>query len=957
MFPLDFQTARPGNPLFCHQEFLEKLEQNRSNAVGKRAALVLHRLLIDERRQPYKSTQGINRGWRRSRLGGQGGSHFYLWWAPRGAPPLKELAEFEETTPGSVFLRDIRHHDDHSPVNPHSLQDHYIEFGAKELRSDYVPEPWTQVQSRFASAKGLVRILKGHPGSGKTTALWNATDQATRQSALYVTYSPDLAGLARDHFEKYSPKQKQFRVTTFPQLLLDILGNQAPIPPLAQCRARFLADLAGFSPRALGPWADNKDALFDELHAHWAGEAVPLPAGRFAAALNGHLSERVYREKRERVLGKVGLSAVSDVLTVLARREEKPLTERYFPDLAIAWKAVEKLAQSLPAWLAAIDCVAVDEVQDLTPIEALCPVLLVAAIRKAGNRFATLLVAGDEAQTIRPTDFEWGWFQDMVHSLLGDAIEFKLPTNLRSPRRIAEQVNRVWDLYAHLEKQDRPGGISRMEIDEDSSDQLTLCAATNSPALRQLIDSIAHREGLAIISLTEGAPPYVPDALRPHVLTVNEAKGLDFPSVCILDTGKYLEKIIPATDRVRSDYQVETLTRRLAIDQLRVAVSRPTEKLIWLNVDCSDRAAKLSEGFMGVHRVIPEAVIKILEEDSLDVDERIRLCETDARQYLDVKPELAFVRARQAVSLAEGSGARDETVLRSARLTLCQVSFTLACRSISLPKELGRPDLFGLAAASAYEVGRQGLGSVISSIADLRGQNPREVPDKISTVCYRIALFARELDPWLINDVSPKARLWLEIAEEDALRMPEMYSGSKHLPEVYKLFAIPDWQPRYQRLREKMIEHLIDRGSYTRALEILADAPIPNRRLEAECRKGLGDCQAAAESYLAVGDAAAALDCYRSIPDFEKTMELLARLDTHPAKESLEWVRRMRELVDARPSNFNKVILASEKKLLEQLLEGALGASRKKAVRKAATRKTPAKKTAPRKVAKPAAKT
>ena len=47
----DFPPARRGNPLFCHQDFLQKMEENRASTVGRRAALLLHRLLVDVRRQ------------------------------------------------------------------------------------------------------------------------------------------------------------------------------------------------------------------------------------------------------------------------------------------------------------------------------------------------------------------------------------------------------------------------------------------------------------------------------------------------------------------------------------------------------------------------------------------------------------------------------------------------------------------------------------------------------------------------------------------------------------------------------------------------------------------------------------------------------------------------------------------------------------------------------------------
>ncbi|HEY2017035.1 MAG TPA: hypothetical protein VGH38_26200, partial [Bryobacteraceae bacterium] len=132
----DAPPAREGNPLFCHQEFLEKMAENRSSTVGRRAALLLQRLLVDLGRQHYKPTQGENRGWRRSPLGGNHGNHFYAWWAPKGAAPLKTGPDFEAAPAGSIFLRDIRHHDDHRPLNPQSLEDHYLPIGARELRQE-----------------------------------------------------------------------------------------------------------------------------------------------------------------------------------------------------------------------------------------------------------------------------------------------------------------------------------------------------------------------------------------------------------------------------------------------------------------------------------------------------------------------------------------------------------------------------------------------------------------------------------------------------------------------------------------------------------------------------------------------------------------------------------------------------------------------------------------------------
>src|SRR5215472_14950393 len=194
-----FETSRPPNPLFCHQEFLEKLADHGRDAIGRRVAFLMQRLSVDMRRLHYKATAGSNRGWRRSRLCGNHGSHLYAWWAPKNAAPLKESAEFSDVPDGAISLRDIRHHDDHSRLTAQSFRTHYMPVTVGDLRrGGYAPPPWTQPQERFASGRQAVRLLKGHPGSGKTSALWHAADSAAAEHVLYVTYSGDLAALARE---------------------------------------------------------------------------------------------------------------------------------------------------------------------------------------------------------------------------------------------------------------------------------------------------------------------------------------------------------------------------------------------------------------------------------------------------------------------------------------------------------------------------------------------------------------------------------------------------------------------------------------------------------------------------------------------------------------------------------------------------------------------------------------
>jgi hypothetical protein len=139
-------------------------------------------------------------------------------------------------------------------------------------------------------------------------------------------------------------------------------------------RKRFLSDALPFA-RSLGPWADDREALYDELHAHLVGAAVPVAAGRFKAGSTPRVPDKVYAERRARFIGQASVSAALDVVGRLERANSGTLAERYFPQLAQAWQAAEQLGRSTKHIASSrafldFDCIAIDECQDLTPIEA-----------------------------------------------------------------------------------------------------------------------------------------------------------------------------------------------------------------------------------------------------------------------------------------------------------------------------------------------------------------------------------------------------------------------------------------------------------------------------------------------------------------------------------------------------------------------------------------------------------
>ncbi len=949
----DQPPVEEGSPVFCHQEFLYQLQQYRQTNIGKRAALLMQRLVVDARRTHFKSTKGVNQGWRRSRLGGTSGSHFYAWWAPKGAPPLKDAGGFDLARDGAIFLRAIRHHDDHSPLTPQSLDDHYLPVSVGEMRGeDYAPSPLTAPQSKFVSGRERVRIIKGYPGSGKTTALWYAADENTHSHGLYITFSKDLAALARDYFRRYGPGNKHFRVITWPLFVREVTGSTAEQLTEPQMRERFVKEISSFSPRILGPWADDRRALYDEIHAHLIGDALPASLGRFTGCNAPRVPDRDYRERRRRFVGGAAADALLEIANTIERRQTGELTRRLFPELQLAWDAAQSLSfvKSVSKF-GEFDCIAVDESQDLTPIESFALVQLAAGIRRERGSLPRLLIAGDEAQTVRPTDFEWGWFQDLIHYGLAKPEEHKLSANLRSPRRIALLIRAVWDLYTSVSKHDRPSGSRDVDIEEDSADQLIYCAAPRGDDLDSLLVALAAREGWAIINLEQEIPAFVPAAARHAVLSVFEAKGLDFQSVCLLNPGRSLRNILHENPYERRSQPVEPLNKRLAIDQLRVAVSRPTERLVFLDVDPAAQEGEASIRFLraaerDISAVIPQVVLKTLEEEQLDAVERVKLCEADARQFLEVKPELSWTRAKQAISLL--SGVQDQEVTRSAHATLAQVACCLALRGVQLPKELGIVPLWTEAVSHALDAGKRGLAEVIHHLS-LVDREPNAA--FAVTVCFQqLEVHHASVESWLWLEITSRKPHWIEVLEAAAVDPANGLKVLEVLPRAYATYGISGTEERLARFRKTNIDNLIKAKQYRAALEYLSREKEPDLKRMVRCIEGLGDFSGAAPIYERLEMPEDALRCWRSVPDLDRALKLIGTMESHPAAESLAWLAETRKTLARKPENFARVATKAEKELYESLLRGEGVEKKKRApAKKPAQPKPPAPTRKPKK--------
>jgi hypothetical protein len=402
---------------------------------------------------------------------------------------------------------------------------------------------------------------------------------------------------------------------------------------------------------------------------------------------------------------------------------------------------------------------------------------------------------------------------------------------------------------------------------------------------------------------------------------------------------------------------VDGLRRRLAIDQLRVALSRPTERLIWVDINPSEQIVRDSIDFLngaeragGVSSCVPSALLKTLEEDELDVEERVQRCQLDARQYLAVKPDIAWSRAQQSIALLGRPGSpaaiTDESVRAAAHLTVTEVCFILGLRNARLGAELGRLDLFREAAWAARQANRSGLAAIVEAVGRVHRALGEERMQALSELAQVVPRFKRDLEPWLSLELAWRSQTWIDELEGAMFNARNTAILIEILPPFYDALDLPDKVTRTQRVRQRGIQMLIKERLFSPALETLKNLPERQPKLEAVCYEGLGDFRSAAECHMATGNLKDALVCYRSIPDLEASLKLVDQIGDHPAAESLRWIAEMQGLVERRPDKFTKTVLPAEKKLLEQILERSLGVSRPKPVKRAAVKKTTVKKAA-----------
>ena len=678
--PFNKEWKDPHFHLWCHKDVLKifKDASRFSLQVLQRCSLVLTHLASLGKTGVVKATQGsANRGWLRTPLGGGDGCHFYLWWSRQGSS-ISDGLYFPRD---SVLVREVRIHDNHTPLSPGNRNDYHELKPADLVGGDLTTVPWTKEQLKFAWGDAPVRILCGGPGAGKTSTLWHSIGVRGQEKVLYVTWSEILSDAARDHFKTFSSPNTTVECRSFHQFLLAISKRKISNPlglSVEEGRKTFLKRLERLSPTIKGPWRFSGEGLYEEVRAYLLGGkdpftppwAVPL----FLAAENG------YKECRQPFIGS---EAVTSALNITRIFHDDGLLPNFFPDLELAWVAAcnLKLDHKPEPPYDQFDRLVVDEVQDLTIVEFGTLILLarrVAEISQSPMPF--LLLAGDEFQNVRPSGFGWNRYKQFLTRHLTQPTETFLRTSIRCPRRVVALISHLRQFYTLFDK-DQPKFIPDLESEFDNHGVIIHCRVSDG-VMQNLLNEFIGNRNTIVMALTYDDLMRLPAQLRNSFVIPEQVKGIESQVVCLINPGAHL-KLLSKHKSNELDLPDPSFIRRL-IDSFRVALGRSTEAVIFIDSDNDEAACQASIDFLepvSPNELKDEDIISILRDSAEEIEkyDRASSCIRDSEATLDMDPYLSLRRAKQALGILEvveiTSGEINSELFRKANYCLLNAIF------------------------------------------------------------------------------------------------------------------------------------------------------------------------------------------------------------------------------------------------------------------------------------------
>ena len=902
-------AADTGRTIFVHTDFLDWFTDSTTDVDRKKRVRFVLKRLLSNGVVRNKSVVGVGKGWLRATLTGTAGSQYYLWYATHAQSIGKSLGLKD----GEIAVRRVRHHDETSrEIDLGDLSIDYEKLPPQLIEGDNEDVMYTKQQAEIAIKQNeAVQLLLGHPGSGKTTSLWYAASHAPSDKTLYLTYSEKLAEEARSNFRAFDSGAK-IDVMTFGELIHYLADDRDDEPNgLSPIEA---AQKIGQLPKKMNlltEWDGHLDELYADLHAYGVGQALPINFQGLSETDGLCMTAKAYTDVRSKDLGtKMALSA-SKVLEYL---NQESLIGDLFPGPTRSRRLITDINEPPPSRLSDVGTILVDEVQDLTQIEALFLLNVVARIACSSGTMPRLFMAGDESQTVRPTDFKWAWLKNLLTEVFGSDLEIKnshLEENLRSPKLIGQFIEATQVQYQNFNKEDRPSGISYEKNNEVEVGRLIYCCLENESQWKELTQLFGQIPRSCLVYPGFAVPQELTELNvgLTSVETAEQVKGRDFDVVGLIDAGQRQEVLSNLYKDRETNKYVDVFGRTLA-DQYRVAASRSAEKLILIDRE-HDYFEQVSQ--MGKSRVS-------LEIEKVDFQELIKQLDVNLNQEDLVRSQIGTIKAviadnpehallclrtlkKQFEVLRRESVIEKDLEAEVLRTEGCVLA-TVLLSDIKL-EQAHRTQLANEADQILNQLENAALFEVVFQLA--KNTSSWSSDQTIGVMLTASEVFGRvERDLSEVNSAyRKKLTHWFDgMFKYDALvddkqTFRVLSDADKFVKNLDKAF--PYMSDQLEKTRLKWAEQYLEKKKFDTSIKILEQLTQRDHKLEAKCHVEAGKPALASNSYELAGEIEQAISCARQVPDIDRALKLALSSDS-PSQKTLEWLSDVKALFE------NKVV-------------------------------------------------
>ena len=914
-----------------------------TEGVYERLGLVIEQLASSGQASIQRDCRAPNQGWKRTPLGTDVDNQYHLWWTHTDSGTAPGV----RTASNAVLIRDVREQGDNRKLEAGTNDDYLTLRTAADLALDIAGEPWTPEQKETADDQSDVLLVSGPPGTGKTTALLHAVCRQQAKEVLYITWSRQLAEAAEAHFDSFAASEAVIGCIDFTSLLGELTGRDVPRLPLRESYARFEKAISRQRHDRGSEWKNYPFGLYSEIRGIAIGRSVPGRKNTTIEKGCARLEEDAYRKLRNSAeqIGSRAAKAAWRTLRELSEEDQRAI----FPELVAATIAQHRLSHDqVDARFNSIDQIVVDEVQDLTLLETAVVVEIAELVHRRTGHLPKVMLGGDAGQRVRPSGFEWRQVADLLKERVGTPKRRTLDQQLRAPRKLAEISDLAANLYQKIDKSIRPERQVRPEASERVEGHLLHVITESRQEAISLIESLSTHADVGMLTTGMAPAEWIPDRLKPSVLSASEAKGLEYQTTCLIEAGESALALMEAAD---DDNRLTHEAERTNIDRLRVCMSRATETLVFIDIADENKGGVPASSRLLRHRgaqASADDLLEYLENQVVETEERVERLVSEAERLVSDVPKRAWARACQALDLCGrpdmAGGISDQRLRRRvrtivlgtiARLALdqseeqpssAQVNETMKLADgIGKPLDSQRQNKVNDKADENYNLQLAELLLLTQAhrwAAAADGEGDIETLNRLATI--RAAL---DDDNYWPKHAMSALRQRLRNRIEEGAGHPETASLYQHGQVAGWLHAIGEREieENAERLAGTALRTLLETAHTVpkhKQGERLAEAVIVAKTVNgygserARLAEALGNHSDALKLYEEIGDRDDAIRMLRSTGRWKEAAKRLYGSES----TDVEWLTTLQGTISSRPKGIEDRLLPEERKRIEELL-------------------------------------